>query len=184
MSTPVPTRTMPIVIAPMRRRHLRGVVAIEQVTNHRPWSLGLFMGELRMPTSRSYHVALDRHLVVGFSGLMVTGDEGHVTNVAVHPDVRRAGIATRLMVATMRAAVEREVQGVTLEVRASNTGAQELYRRFGFAPGGIRRNYYSDLGEDALIMWAHDVDGQAYGERLDRIEADLAAAAGRSGVAR
>jgi ribosomal-protein-alanine N-acetyltransferase len=182
--TAEPVATMPIVIAPMRRRHLRGVVAIEQVTNHRPWSLGLFMGELRMPTSRAYHVALDRHLVVGFSGLMVTGDEGHVTNVAVHPDLRRAGIATRLMAITMREAIDRGVQGVTLEVRASNAPAQELYRRFGFAPGGIRRNYYSELGEDALIMWAHDVDGEAYRERLDRIELELRDRAGRSGVAR
>jgi [ribosomal protein S18]-alanine N-acetyltransferase len=172
-----PRSPAPVLIAPMRRRHLRGVLAIEQQTNPHPWSLGLFMGELRMPTSRDYVVALERHHVVGFSGLMVTGDEGHVTNVAVHPDFRRRGIAARLLCSTMDAAIARGVQAVTLEVRASNTAAQELYRRFGFAPGGIRRNYYSDIREDALIMWAHDVDAARYRERLDTIAASLTDAA-------
>ena len=164
---------MPLTIEPMRRRHLRGVIAIEQQTNHRPWSLGLFMGELRMPTSRAYVVAMDRHHVVGFGGLMVTGEEGHVTNIAVHPDFRRLGIAARMMVATMREAIDRGVIAVTLEVRTSNAAAQELYRRFGFAPGGIRRNYYADLGEDALIMWALEVDGERYRSRLDDIDDEM-----------
>lgn len=173
--TAEPTTTDAVHIVPMRRRHLRGVVAIEQVTNHRPWSLGLFLGELRMPTSRHYLVALDGHLVVGFCGLMVIADEGHITNIAVHPDHRRRSIASRLMLATMRRAVAEELSGVTLEVRAGNVAAQELYRRFGFAPGGIRRNYYADLGEDALIMWAHDVGSDSYRVRLEGIEAGLPA---------
>ena len=171
--TEEPTSSGAVHIVPMRRRHLRGVVAIEQVTNHRPWSLGLFMGELRMPTSRHYLVALDGHLVVAFCGLMIIGDEGHITNIAVHPDHRRRSIASRLMLATMRRAVAEGLSGVTLEVRASNVAAQELYRRFGFAPGGIRRNYYADLREDALIMWAHDLDSDRYQVRLDDIEAAL-----------
>lgn len=164
----------PAVVAPMRRRHLRGVLAIEQQTNHRPWSLGLFLGELRMPTSRSYFVALDGHRVVGFAGLMLTADGGHLTNIAVHPDRRREGIGDRLMLVLMREAVRRGLSAVTLEVRTSNTGAQELYRRFGYAPGGIRRNYYADVGEDGLIMWAHEIDTDTYAERLGRIEAALA----------
>jgi ribosomal-protein-alanine N-acetyltransferase len=167
------TTAAEVRIAPMRRRHLRGVMAIEQRTNHRPWSLGLFMGELRMPTSRSYVVALDGHEVVGFCGLMITADEGHITNIAVHPDRRRAAIATRLMLVTMRHAVASQLHGVTLEVRTSNAAAQELYRRFGFVPGGIRRNYYADVGEDALIMWAHELDTETYEERLAGLEASL-----------
>lgn len=160
-------------IVPMRRRHLRGVMAIEQVTNHKPWSLGLFMGELRMPTSRHYVVALDGHEVVGFCGLMVTADEGHITNIAVHPDRRRQSVAARLMLVTMRRAAAEDLAGVTLEVRTSNVAAQELYRRFGFAPGGIRRNYYADVGEDGLIMWAHDIDTDEYRQRLAGIETAL-----------
>ena len=163
------------VVAPMRRRHLRGVVAIEHEANPRPWSARLFAGELRMPTSRVYRVALHEHEVVGYAGLMITLDEGHITNVAVHPDHRRHQIASRLLLVLMREAVARGVTAVTLEVRMTNRAAQELYRRFGFAPGGVRPNYYAESGEDALIMWAHDVDGEAYAERLAAIEGGLAA---------
>lgn len=162
-------------VVPMRRRHLRGVMAIEEATNHRPWSLGLFMGELRMPTSRCYVVALDDHQVVGFCGLMVTSGEGHITNIAVHPDRRRESIGAQLMLVTMRRAIELDLIGVTLEVRMTNTAAQDLYRRFGFAPGGVRRNYYAELGEDALIMWAHDLHTEDYEQRLAALEAGLPA---------
>jgi len=168
-----PERVSEVRIAPMRRRHLRGVVAIEERTNHRPWSSALFMGELRMPTSRFYVVAMEDHEVVGFCGLMLVADEGHLTNVAVHPDRRRRSIAAQLMLVTMRRARALSLIGVTLEVRVTNTGAQELYRRFGFVPGGVRRNYYADVGEDALIMWAHDIDTDCYAERLEGIESML-----------
>lgn len=164
-----------VVIAPMRRRHLRGVLAIEQRTNHRPWSFGLFMGELRMPTSRVYVVALDRHQVLGFGGLMLTGAEGHVTNIAVDPDHRRRHLATRMLLVLFREALALGLEDLTLEVRMSNDGAQELYRRFGFAPGGVRRNYYADLGEDALIMWANDIGSPSARDRLDAIQAGLPA---------
>lgn len=163
----------PIVVTPMRRRHLRGVVQIEQQTNHRPWSHGLFAGELRMPTSRFYLVALSGSCVVGFGGVMLTTAEAHVTNLAVDPEQHRRGIGTRLMLVLMRGCVEREIDDVTLEVRLTNRAAQELYRRFGFAPGGIRPNYYEDISEDALIMWAHDLRTEPFAARLDAIERDL-----------
>jgi ribosomal-protein-alanine N-acetyltransferase len=163
----------PIVVSPMRRRHLRGVVRIEQQTNHRPWSHGLFAGELRLPSSRVYVVALSGSVVVGFGGVMLTGYEAHVTNVAVDPTQHRRQIGTRIMLVLMRACVARHVDDVTLEVRVTNAPAQELYRRFGFAPGGIRRNYYADLGEDALIMWANGIGEDGYRSRLDDVEASL-----------
>ena len=71
---------------------------------------------------------------------------------------------------------------MTLEVRAGNSGAQALYRAFGFAPAGVRRAYYKDDGEDAIVMWAHDVDGPAYAERLQALEAPLAASTRLDGV--
>lgn len=157
----------PTRIEPMKRRHIRGVVAIENQVNHKPWSESLFLGELRMPTSRIYNVALDAHRVLGFCGLMLITDEGHITNVAVDPTVRRLGIARRLLGETIREAIDRGVTSLTLEVRMSNKGAQELYRRFGFFPGGIRHRYYAELNEDALIMWAHDVSTEEYAKRLE-----------------
>jgi len=167
------TIEQPIVITPMRRRHLRGVVRIEEQTNHRPWSHGLFAGELRLPTSRCYVVALSGAVVVGFGGVMFTGAEAHVTNVAVDPEHRRLGIATGIMLVLMRSCLDRDVNDATLEVRVTNIGAQALYRRFGFAPGGIRPNYYSDIGEDALIMWANDLPDEPYQQRLTQLETSL-----------
>ncbi len=169
--TATPTTT--VVISPMRRRHLRGVSRIENQVNHRPWSSSLFAGELRLPNSRHYVVALEGATVVGFGGVMYTGFEAHLTNIAVDPDARRRQIATRLMLVLMADCRARGVEDMTLEVRMTNEGAQELYRNFGFAPGGIRRNYYADIGEDALIMWAHDLQGPDQDVRLERISASL-----------
>ena len=162
-----------IRIEPMRRRHLRGVMRIEQQANPRPWSLSLFLSELRYTESRAYLVARAGHEVVGYAGLMLVAGDGHVTNVGVEPAYRRQGIATRLMLVLARRALAEGAQALTLEVRVSNTGAQELYRRFGFAPAGIRKNYYADSNEDALIMWAEDIDTPAFRARLDTIEQGL-----------
>ncbi len=162
-----------IVIEPMRRRHLRGVVSIEERTNHRPWSLSLFAGELKMPTSRVYVVALEDSVVLGFAGAMYVGDEAHITTVAVHPAEMRQQIATRLMLAVTRCCLADGIGALTLEVRITNRPAQELYRRFGYAPGGIRPQYYRDVGEDALIMWCHDLASEPMRQRLDSIEAGL-----------
>ena len=160
-------------VEPMRRRHLRSVMRIEQQANPRPWSLSLFLSELRYTDTRVYLVARRGLEVVGYAGLMLVAGDGHVTNVGVDPGHRRLGIATRLMVVLARRALAEGAEALTLEVRASNTGAQELYRRFGFSPAGIRKNYYSDRNEDALIMWAEDIDTAAYRARLDRIERAL-----------
>ena len=96
-------------------------------------------------------------MVVGYAGLMMVADDGHVTTVAVDPAWHRRGIGTRMLLELARRAPGRGVEQLTLEVRMSNAGAQELYRRFGFAPAGVRRGYYVDNGEDALVMWAHDI---------------------------
>jgi ribosomal-protein-alanine N-acetyltransferase len=164
-----------VVITPMRRRHLRAVLRIEGRSQPRGWSLGLFLGELSRPEGRSYVVAKVDGQVVGFAGMLFIGDEGHVATISVDPGWRRLGIAARLMAVLSRQAVDRGATALTLEVRAGNTGAQALYRAFGFAPAGVRRAYYKDDGEDALVMWAHDVDGPAYAERLRAIESPLAA---------
>jgi len=157
---------MHVEVMPMRRRHLRAVLRIEALVYPRPWSLGLFMSELALRTTRVYLVARVGVTVVGYGGLMLTGEDGHVTNIAVDPAWHRQGIGARLLLTLARAAIERGCRGLTLEVRTSNTGAQAMYRRFGFAPAGIRKNYYVETNEDAIIMWAHDVDTPDYAERL------------------
>ena len=165
-----------LVIEPMRRRHLNQVMPIEQASYPKPWSRGVFESELDQVSSglRHYVVARSGRNVVGYAGLWITpdpdGDQAHVTNVAVAPEQRRTGVATHLLVAQARHAIGRGCVAWTLEVRVSSTGAQELYRRFGFAPAGIRRRYYENT-EDAIVMWCHDIQGEAYAERLLAIAA-------------
>lgn len=176
MTAPLPhvdPHDLVVEVTPMRRRHLRSVLRIEAHNPHRPWSLGLFMSELALRSSRIYAVARVDAGVVGFAGAMLTGEDAHVTTIAVDPVWRRLGIATRLMLLLARQAVSRGASNLTLEVRASNTEAQALYRRFGLLPAGVRKNYYSDLEEDAIVMWAHDIDTPQYASRLARIEEQL-----------
>jgi ribosomal-protein-alanine N-acetyltransferase len=178
MSSPVhaeapPVEQVAITLAPMRRRHLRTVLATERTVYPKPWTMALFLGELARPESRSYVIARSGAVVVGHAGVLYIAGEGHVTTIAVDPDWQRRQVATRLMLFQLRHAAARGAHALTLEVRVSNMAAQELYRRFGFAPAGVRKAYYPDNDEDALIMWAHDIDSPAMAERLAAIEGEI-----------
>lgn len=157
----------------MRRKHLRQVLRIEEACYPRPWTAALFLSELAQRTTRRYTVASVGPLVVGYAGLMLVVDEGHVTNVAVDPAWWGRGVAGWLLLDLARAAPSQGARHLTLEVRVGNDRAQALYRRFGFAPAGIRRGYYPETGEDAIVMWATDIDTPAYQERLAAIEVRL-----------
>jgi ribosomal-protein-alanine N-acetyltransferase len=173
-----------LTIEPMQRRDLRrGVMAIESVSYPRPWSHGVFEGELAQVRSgaRRYLVARRadgsrggraRGPIVGYAGLWFNADEAHVTNVAVQPEQQRHGIATALMVALAEAAIDRGCAAWTLEVRVSSIGAQELYRRFGFTPAGVRARYYENT-EDAIVMWCNDIQGDDYRALIDSIRVEV-----------
>jgi ribosomal-protein-alanine N-acetyltransferase len=160
-------------IQSMRRRHVRGVLKIEHEVYPRPWSASLFLSELALRSTRAYYVARIGRELVGYAGLMMTLDDGHVTTIAVDPQWHRHKIGTRLLLVLAREAIARGATSLTLEVRMSNRGAQELYRQFGFGPVGVRKNYYQEVNEDALVMWAHEVDRPEYAELLDSIERGL-----------
>lgn len=164
-----------VEVTAMRRRHLRDVAAIEQENQPHPWSQEVFRKELAMGDQRHYVVATAGRRVVGYGGLFFADVEAHVTNLSVAGDVRRQGVATRLMVALVDVALERHMTALTLEVRAGNTAAQGLYRRFGLAPAGVRRGYYQPDDEDALVMWAHEIDQPPYAARLARLRGTLEA---------
>lgn len=170
---PWPSRQA-VVVVPMRMWHLRAVHAIDVQVYPTPWSYPLLRQELALRGTRCHLVAEVGSTVVGHAGIMYVVDEGHITTVAVDPAWQGRGIGVRLMLALTRHALARPVRALTLEVRVSNTKAIALYRRFGYAPAGVRPNYYTDVPEDALIMWAHDVHHPAYAERIRGIEADLA----------
>ncbi len=162
-----------VEVVPMRRRHLRSVLRIERAAPHRGWSAGLYLGELRRPEDRRYVVARRGAAVVGFAGLMQVLEDAHVTTIAVDPAVQGQRIGTRLMLALAEQARAWGCDNLTLEVRPSNAAAIALYRRFGLAPAGVRKGYYADLGEDALVMWGHEVQSPAFADRLAAIAATL-----------
>ena len=169
--------TARLEVARMRRRHLRGVMAIERRAYSRPWSPNLFVAEMSEPNNRSYIVAKLHKEVVGYAGMICYGEEAHLTNVAVDPQHQRRGVASRLLYEEILRAMEMGGTAVSLEVRVTNWGAQRMYARFGFRPAGLRRNYYQEMHEDALIMWTEDIRSPAYASRLDRITAELRGAA-------
>ena len=166
-----------VLLRPMRRRDLRtGVMDVEGASYPKPWSRGVFQSEIDQMRSgtRRYLVAIRGGEIVGHAGVWFAVDEAHVTNVAVLPAARRLGIATKLMLAQADEVIARGCTAWTLEVRVSSSGAQELYRRFGFAPAGVRKNYYENT-EDAIVMWCHEIQGPGYRSRLVDIRTELAA---------
>lgn len=168
---PIDLSGLPMIeLTPMRRRHLRAVLRIEAQVYPRPWTLSLFLSELALKTTRAYWVARVEGQVVGYCGLMLSLEDAHITTVAVDPDWQRRRIASRLLLGAAREAVARGCTALTLEVRMSNQAAQRLYHHFGFRPAGVRRNYYAEVNEDALVMWADDIALPEYAARLAEIE--------------
>lgn len=160
-----------IKIGPMRKKHVRDVLAIERVVYPRPWSAALFFSEIAQRKTRHYVVAEHDRRLVGYGGLMVHEDEGHVTTIAVDPDFQHRRVGARVMLNLMEEARARGAETVALEVRVANWPAQRLYAWFGFRPVGVRKNYYAETGEDALIMMAHEIQGEQIAERLAKVRA-------------
>lgn len=163
----------PVSIRDMRRSDIPAVAELETEIYPQPWSPRVFFDELSMD-SRQYVVAHDDDgHVVGYGGLLLVEADAHITTIAVAPEARGHRIGTRVMMALVDHALEAGARHLTLEVRITNAAAQGLYTRFGFEPVGRRKNYYTD--EDALVMWATDIDATSYAGRLDAIRADLEA---------
>ena len=143
-----------MTLRPLTAADVARVAALEAANQPRPWSEQVFVDELGRP-DRHYIVAEDGP-IVGFGGVMLVGDEAHVTNLLVDPAKRGAGVGRAILERLVALAVADGAKHLTLEVRAQNEEALALYRSFGLAPVGVRPKYYGD--DDALIMWAHDVD--------------------------
>ncbi len=159
-----------LTIRPMGERDIPAVAALEEAIYPQPWPVAVFRDELR-EEGRIYRVGLVADRIVAYGGLMVVVDDAHITTLAVAPAARRHRLGTRLMLELVDAGLERGARHLTLEVRMSNKGAQRLYSKFGMAPVGVRKDYYRD--EDALIMWATDIDAEDYRRRIDQIREGL-----------
>lgn len=168
-----------VAIVPLERRHLRRVMGIDAQVYPEPWSRRLWLIELE----RSHRIYLAAETgrgrsrsLVGYAGAMISGDDLHVMTIVADPAAQQRGIGTRLMAELITRGVEAGATALTLEVRVSNEPAKALYRRFGLAPAGVRRGYYEPDGEDALVMWAHDIDTEDYRSRVGAL-ADLVSGA-------
>lgn len=133
---------------------LPGVLEVERHSFTVPWTDHAFHNELTNNLFARYIVIEHEGKIAGYAGMWTIVDESHVTNIAVHPDYRGKGWGAWLMRELIARALSLGMVKMTLEVRVSNTAAQQLYRKFGFEPAGVRKGYYADNNEDALIMWS------------------------------
>src|SRR5947209_11403533 len=134
------------------------------------------------PEPPSPELEVELRSIVGYAGIWVMTDEAHVTTIAAHPDVRGRGVGELLLVALIHRSMEVGARWMTLEVRASNSVAQHLYRKYTFKEMGVRRRYYSDNGEDALVMWTDALDSETFQTAMEHNERKLAERLGSAEV--
>jgi ribosomal-protein-alanine N-acetyltransferase len=144
---------MSIELRRLEPRDLDTVEEIERASYPTPWSRSMFVAELRKPSSLALGACSPEGDLVGYAFISRYVDAWHVMNVAVATDFRRRGIATLLLERLFEETATDPQRGYTLEVRVSNSHAIRLYEQLGFESRGIRRGYYTDNREDALIMW-------------------------------
>lgn len=143
---------MNLTLKLMDELDLDGVLEVSSLSLKESWSKEAFSKELSNPLAK-YIIAKSDDRIIGFAGVWIIVDEGHITNIAVHPDFRGQGIGSKLVYSLVEKSKTFGCNALTLEVRSSNIVAQNLYEKFGFISEGIRKNYYEDNKEDALIMW-------------------------------
>lgn len=162
----------PVSVEPMRRGDIPVVSSIERRCYAIPWHENAYYTEL---TNRSacYLVARLEGSVVGYAGMWVIVDEAHITTVAVAPEHRGKKVGERLLQGLLEEAILHGATRATLEVREHNIVAQNLYRKYGFREAAIRKNYYTDNQENALVMWADDIHLDSYVQRLRELRHEL-----------
>ncbi len=165
----------------MRVDDLPAVQAIEQASFTAPWPPHAYRSELESNRLAHYLVARAGDDVTAYGGMWLMVDEAHITTFAVHPAWRRRRIGERLLLAFLDLAADRRAHEATLEVRLSNLAARKLYEKYGFRPVGLRPRYYSDDGEDALIMTTIPLDEPDMRARIERLRAELDAYPAPSG---
>jgi len=142
-------------IIDMDLSHLDEVYVIECQSFAIPWTKNDLRKEMSENKHATYKVAINGDKIAGYAGMWQVVNEGHITNIAVSENHRRLGIASKLIEALTAHAKAQTLIGLTLEVRVSNEAAINLYKKYGFKPEGIRKEYYADTREDALLMWKY-----------------------------
>ena len=169
------TRIDPVSIEPMLPADMEAVQRIDRRCYPAPWLHNAYETELTNP-SACYFVARLGREVVGYAGQWVVGGEGHLTTIAVDPAHQRRSIGERLLIALIEEAILRGATFLTLEVREGNRAAQNLYRKYGFHETALRKSYYSDNGENAIVMWANEINTPKFATGLRDLRLKLYAA--------
>lgn len=144
-----------ITFRKMEEKDINQIVKIENESFTTPWSRESFENELSKNSFALYTVLEDEEEVFGYCGVWIIVDEAHITNIALLPKYRGKKLGEALLRNVMDIARDKGARTMTLEVRVTNEIAQSLYRKLGFQNGGIRKNYYTDNQEDALVMWVN-----------------------------
>lgn len=143
---------MQVTVDKMTKKDLDGVCIVENDCFPDPWSKNSFINELKNEITKYFVVKVDDE-IAGYIGAWFIIDEAHITNVAIKSKFRGQGLSNKLIETLIEECLQNRIKAITLEVRKSNVVAQSLYQKFGFIKSGIRKEYYSDNREDALIMW-------------------------------
>jgi ribosomal-protein-alanine N-acetyltransferase len=157
----------------MRPQDMAEVMAVERAAYAQGWPATAFERELTQNPMARYLVLRGEERIAGFAGLWLMVDEAHVVTVAVLPDERRKSYGAALVHGLLNVAIEHGMALATLEVRESNEAARALYRKYGFYEVGLRKRYYADNHEDAVIMTTEDIQSAAYRKRLGRLAVEL-----------
>ena len=163
-----------LTLQPMSVEDIPAVHAIESASFPTPWPPYAFRQELETNRMAHYLVVRAGERVIAYAGIWLMVDEAHVTTFAVLPAYRRRGVGGLLMSGLMALSADTGATVLTLEVRLGNVAARQLYQRFGFRPVGVRPRYYSDNGEDALIMTTERLDTPEMQQRMSRLAARYA----------
>lgn len=146
---------MNIVIDFMEEKDIDEVLDISSLSFSIPWGKSSYIQELSNPVAK-YFVAKADDKIVGFIGTWMILDESHITNIAVHPNYRKQGIASMLLKELLNHCKNQGCVAYTLEVRSGNKAARSLYEKHNFKQDGIRKGYYEDNKEDAILMWLRE----------------------------
>ncbi len=165
----------PLRVEPMTLGDLPAVLRIEGLSFSTSWPANAFANEIRDNKLAHYFVGRIDDRVVAYGGIWVILEDSHITTIAVDPTHRGRRFGEVMLLKLLDEAIARGASWITLEVRESNDVAQKLYRKYGFTTVSTRRGYYSDNGENALVMWAGNLKGELYGARLHALRSTFPA---------
>lgn len=144
-----------LLIRKMELNDIKDVMKVDQASFTNPWTEDIFHLEIGKNDHAHYFILKLENKIIGYIGMWVVIDDAQITNIAILPEFRGYKFGEKLFEFACQQAIQMGVKRLSLEVRASNIAAQKMYRKFGLVPGGVRKNYYTDNREDAIVMWVN-----------------------------